>query len=56
MNPIADSAGELTPAWLTHALRAGGHDFFLGTGVEPDVRGSIEEKLLARISESGKEH
>lgn len=26
MNPVADSAGDLTPAWLTFALRAGGHD------------------------------
>ena len=25
MNPVADSAGYLTPAWLTFALRAGGH-------------------------------
>lgn len=26
MNPVADSAGELTPAWLTNALRSGGHE------------------------------
>jgi len=31
MNPVADSAGELTPAWLTHALRAGGHDLVVSS-------------------------
>lgn len=31
MNAVADSAEELTPAWLTHALRSGGHDLVVSS-------------------------